>query len=58
VPFLIIRKNTFASPSTEKILGNKVEDYVGKNIFELIHPETLQQAKIASTRFFLKKVIL
>jgi len=32
-------KIIFASPSTEKILGYKVEDYLGKNIFDLMHDD-------------------
>jgi len=34
-------KILFASPSTEKILGYIVEEYLGKRIFEMIHPDDL-----------------
>lgn len=35
----------YASPSTEKILGYKVENYLGMNLFELIHPDDLAASK-------------
>jgi len=32
----------YASPATTRILGYGVEEYVGRNAFELIHPDDLQ----------------
>ena len=35
----------YASPSTTRILGYAVEDYVGRNAFELIHPEDCERVR-------------
>jgi PAS domain S-box-containing protein len=35
----------YASPSTEKILGYKVENYLGQNLFDMIHPEDIAASR-------------
>jgi PAS domain S-box-containing protein len=37
----------YASPSTERVLGYTPEEFVGRNIFELMHPD--DQARLAKT---------
>jgi PAS domain S-box-containing protein len=32
---------TYASPSTGRILGYRADEFVGRNLFELVHPEDL-----------------
>jgi PAS domain S-box-containing protein len=35
----------YASPSTERVLGYAAEEFVGGNVFELLHPEDLGRAQ-------------
>jgi len=35
----------YTSPSTAKLLGYNIEDYIGRNIFEFIHPNDIDNSK-------------
>ena len=37
----------YASPSVERVLGYKPEDYIGQNIFQFIHPDDLKSTTAA-----------
>ena len=40
----------YASPSVERVLGYKPEDYIGQNIFQFIHPDDLKSTMAAFTQ--------
>ncbi|HEY8292063.1 MAG TPA: PAS domain S-box protein, partial [Thermomicrobiales bacterium] len=41
---------TYASPSTEPVLGYTVEEYTGRNVFTLIHPDDRERVRAVSNR--------
>jgi len=40
----------YASPSVERVLGYKPEDYIGQNLFHFIHPDDLKSTIAALTQ--------
>jgi len=40
-------RRTYASPSTERVLGYRTDELIGRSAFDFVHPDDLEQTKAA-----------